>query len=72
MPSNLTVIKSKKGKLLLIQRVKGKNKGILWAILVSSVKIPKREYFYPSMKETGEFLRKGIKQVLIDVADKNG
>ncbi len=71
-PSNLTVIKSKKGKLLLIQRVKGKNKGILWAILVSSVKIPKREYFYPSMRETGEFLRKGIKQVLIDVADKNG
>ncbi len=72
MPDKLTVIKSKSGKLLLIQPIKGKKKGILWAVLVTSVTIPKREYFYPSMKETANFLRKGLKQVLIDVAEQNG
>lgn len=72
MPNKLTVIRSKSGKLLLIQPIRGKKRGILWAVLVTSVTIPKREYFYPSMRETAEFLRKGIKQVLIDVAEQNG
>ncbi len=72
MPANLTVIRTKKGKLFLVQSVGNGKKVIKWAILVKQVTIPKRPYFYPSMKETGEFLRKGIKQVLIDVAEKNG
>lgn len=72
MPDNLTVIRTKKGKLFLVQPVGDGKRVVKWAILVKQVTIPKRPYFYPSMTETADFLRKGIKQVLIDVAEQNG